>query len=57
MKAKHKSKKDFDAVQLQQQLREEIGKELEGLTYEEEKAFLKKASDRLKKYKQVDKDK
>lgn len=55
MKTKHKYKKGFDAVKLQQQLREEIGKELEGLTYDEEKAFLKNASKRLKKYKQVDK--
>ena len=43
-----KTKKDFDTVDLMRSIREKISKEIQGMTFEQEKEYLKK---RVEKYK------
>ena len=47
MKNVTKTKKDFDAVDLMRSIREKISKEIQGMTFEQEKEYLKK---RVEKY-------
>ena len=47
MKNEIKTKKDFDAVDLVRSIREKISKEIQGMTFEQEKEYLKK---RVEKY-------
>jgi hypothetical protein len=51
MKTKIATKKDFDAVELMRSIRTQIGKDIEGMTFEQEKEYFKKASEKIKKYK------
>ena len=55
MKANITTKKDFDAVELMRVIRIQIGKEIKGMTFEQEKDYFKNAFEKLKKYKQVGK--
>ena len=43
-------KKEFDAVEMMRSIREKISKEIQGMTFEQEKEYLKK---RTKKYRAV----
>lgn len=43
----------FDAVELMRSIRTEIGKEIEGMTFEQEKELYKESAEKLKKYKRV----
>ena len=49
MKAMIKSKKTFDAVAAMRSIREKVSREIQGMTFEEEKAYLKKRSDQFRK--------
>ena len=51
MKARVKSKKTFDAVAAMRSIRERVSKEIQGMTFEEEKAYLKRRSDQFLKAK------
>ena len=53
MKTKIAIRKDFDAVELMRSIRTQIGKDIEGMTFEQEKEYFKKASEKIKKYKPV----
>ncbi len=53
MKTKIATKKDFDAVELMRSIRTQIGKDIEGMTFEQEKEYFKKASEKIKRYKPV----
>lgn len=53
MKTKIENKKDFDAVELMQNRRIEIGKDIQNMTFEEEKEYFKKSAEKLKKFKPV----
>ena len=51
MKTNIETKKDFDAVELMRSRRIQIGKDIKGMTFEQEKEYFKKASEKIKKYK------
>ena len=53
MKTKVESKKDFDAVELMQNRRIQIGKDIQNMTFEEEKEYLRESAEKLKKFKPV----
>jgi len=53
MKTNIIKKKDFDAVELMKSIRTQIGKEIEGMTFNQEKEYFKKALKKVKKYKPV----
>ncbi len=53
MKTNITKKKGFDAVELMRSIRTQIGKEIEGMTFKQEKEYFKKASKKAKKYKPV----
>ena len=53
MKTKVERKKDFDAVELMQKRRIQIGKDIQGMTFEEEKRYFQESAEKLKKYKPV----
>ena len=53
MKTKVENKKDFDAVELMQKRRIQIGKDIQGMSFEEEKAYFQESTEKLKKYKMV----
>jgi len=53
MKTNITTKKDFDAVELMRNIRTQIGKDIEGMTFEQEKEYFKKGSNKVKKYKPV----
>ena len=50
MKTTTKIKKAFDAVDMMRSIREKISKEIQGMTFEQEKEYLKK---RTEKYRAV----
>ena len=50
MKTTTKTKKAFDAVDMMRSIREKISKEIQGMTFEQEKEYLKK---RTEKYRAV----
>lgn len=50
MKNTIKTKKEFDAVDMMRSIREKICKEIQGMTFEQEKEYLKK---RTEKYRAV----
>lgn len=50
MKNTTKTKKEFDAVDMMRSIREQISKEIQGMTFEQEKEYLKK---RTEKYRAV----
>lgn len=57
MKIKVEMKKGFDAVEFMRIRRVQIGQDISGMTFAEEKAYFKKSLDKLEKYKHVgDKD-
>tara|TARA_Y100001972_G_scaffold129275_1_gene195973 strand:- start:2203 stop:2376 length:174 start_codon:yes stop_codon:yes gene_type:complete len=53
MKTKIENRKDFDAVELMRARRIQIGKDIQGMTFEEEKNYFKASAEKLKKFKQV----
>lgn len=54
MKIKVENKKDFDAVELMQNRRIQIGKDIKNMTIEEEKEYFRESTEKLKKFKSVD---
>jgi len=50
---KTENKKDFDAVELMWARRIQIGKDIQGMTFEEEKNYFKESAEKLKKFKSV----
>ncbi len=54
MKIKVENKKDFDAVELMQNRRIQIGKDIKNMTIEEEKEYFRDSTEKLKKFKSVD---
>lgn len=53
MKTKTENKKDFDAVELMRARRIQIGKDIQDMTFEEEKNYFKESAEKLKKFKSV----
>lgn len=53
MKTKVENKKDFDAVELMQSRRIQIGKDIQNMTFEEEKSYFQESARKLRKYKPV----
>ena len=53
MKTKVENKRDFDAVELMQRRRIQIGKDIQNMTFEEEKKYFEESAEKLKKYKPV----
>ena len=53
MKTKVEKKKDFDAVELMQNRRIQIGKDIQNMTFEQEKKYFQESAQKLKKYKPV----
>jgi len=53
MKTNITTKKDFDSVELMRSIRTQIGKDIEGMTFEQEKEYFKKGLNKTKKYKPV----
>ncbi|MDZ7720621.1 MAG: hypothetical protein U5K72_17525 [Balneolaceae bacterium] len=53
MKIKIEKKKDFDAVELMQNRRTQISKDIQGMTFEEEKKYFQESAEKLKKFKPV----
>jgi hypothetical protein len=53
MKTKVENKKDFDAVELMQNRRTQIGKDIQNMTFGEEKEYFRGSAEKLKKFKQV----
>lgn len=53
MKTKVENKKDFDAVELMQRRRIQIGKDIQNMTFEEEKKYFRESAEKLKKFKPV----
>lgn len=53
MKAKIEKDKDFDAVELMRNRRIQIGKDIQNMTFEEEKKYFQESAKKLKKYKPV----
>jgi len=49
MKNTIKTKKSFDAVDMMRSIREKIGKEIQGMTFEQEKEYLKKRTRAVKR--------
>ena len=46
---KSNNKKKFGAVKLMREIRDQIDKDIEGMTFEEEKEYFKKGAKKLKK--------
>ena len=55
MKTKVENKKDFDAVELMQKRRFQIGKDIQNMTFEEEKKYFQESAEKLRKYRTVGK--
>ena len=53
MKTRIETKKDFDAVELMRSIRTKISKDIEEMTFEQEKEYFKKGAERAKKYKTI----
>lgn len=53
MKTKEENKKDFDAVGLMQRRRIQICKDIQNMTFEEEKKYFRESAEKLKKFKPV----
>lgn len=53
MKTKTENKKDFDAVELMQSRRIQIGKDIQGMTFEEEKKYFQESAQMLRKFKHI----
>lgn len=53
MKTNIETKNEFDAVELMRSRRIQIGKDIQGMTFQEEKEYFKKSAELLKKYKPV----
>jgi len=53
MKTNIETKKEIDAVEFMRSRRIQIGKDIQGMTFQEEKEYFKKSAERLKKYKPV----
>ena len=53
MKTNITTKKDFDAVELMRGIRTQIGKDIEGMTFEQEKEYFKKGLEKTKRFKPV----
>jgi len=53
MKTKVGNKQDFDAVELMQNRRIQIGNDIQNMTFEEEKKYFQESAEKLKKYKPV----
>jgi len=53
MKTKVQTKKIFDSVEFMRTRRTEIGEEIQGMTFEQEKEYFQNSSELLKKYKTV----
>ena len=47
------TKKKFDAVKMMRDIRNQIDKDIEGMTFEQEKEYFKKGAERAKKYRTV----
>lgn len=45
----NKKHKDFDAVKMMRDIRDQIDREIANMTFEEQKAYMKKAADSAKK--------
>ena len=48
MKNTTKTKKEFDAVDMMRSIREKISKEIIGMTFEQEKEYLKKRTEKYR---------
>jgi len=48
---KVKTKKKFDAVKMMRDIRDEIDKDIEGMTFEEEKEYFRKGAEKYEKEK------
>ena len=48
MKTTTKTKKAFDAVDMMRSIREKISKEIQGMTFEQEKEYLKKRTEKYR---------
>lgn len=46
-------KKTFDAVKTMRDIRDQMDKDLEGMTFEQEKEYFRKGAERAKKYQTV----
>ena len=44
-----KTKKKFDAVKMMRDIRDKIDKDIEGMTFEEEKEYFRKGAEKYKK--------
>lgn len=53
MKTKGEKKNDFDTVELMQNRRIQIGKDIQNMTFEQEKKYFQESAQKLKKYKPV----
>ncbi|HET7361391.1 MAG TPA: hypothetical protein VFI78_05600 [Salinimicrobium sp.] len=54
MKTSDKTTKTFDAVKMMRDIRNQIDKDLEGMTFEQEKEYFKKKSEKLKQQLKTD---
>jgi len=46
-------KKEFDAVEMMRSIREKISKEIKGMTFEQEKEYLKKQTEKCREVKRA----
>ena len=53
MKTEIQPKKNFDAVEMQQEIRIKLGKKISAMNHKEEIVFFKKAAERAKKRRKV----
>ncbi len=49
MKTNIITKKEFDAVDMMRSIREKVSKEIQGMTFEQEKEYLRKRTEEFKK--------
>ncbi|MEQ6122362.1 hypothetical protein [Reichenbachiella sp. MALMAid0571] len=54
MKTVEKTSKKFDAVKMMRDIRNQMDKDIEGMTFEQEKAYFKKGAEKFKQQSKSD---